>query len=46
MKLKDWAKLDLFTGIEVFLDWCLEHNLDHKDPAVFEQFKKELEAAE
>jgi hypothetical protein len=46
MKLKNWARLDLFAGIDVFLDWCLENNLDHKDPQVFEQFKKDLEAAE
>jgi hypothetical protein len=46
MKLKDWARLDLFSGIDVFLDWCQENNLDHKDPNAFEQFKKELEAAE
>ena len=44
MKLKEWAKLDLFTGINIFIDWCQENNLDHKDPNAFEQFKKELAA--
>jgi len=46
MKLKDWAKLDLFTGIDIFINWCQENNLDHRDAQVFEQFKAELESAE
>lgn len=45
MTLAHWSKLDLFTGIDIFIDWCREHNLDHQDPEVFEQFKKELKEA-
>ena len=43
MTLKEWARLDLFTGINIFIDWCEENELDHKDPEIFEQFKKELD---
>jgi len=46
MKLTEWAKLDLFTGINIFIDWCEENELDYKNPEIFEQFKAELEKAE
>ena len=42
LTLKQWCKLDLFTGIEVFIDWCKTNQKDHLDPEVFNLFKSQL----
>jgi len=42
LTLKQWSKLDLFTGINVFLDWCETNQKDHLNPAIFEEFKNQL----
>lgn len=42
LTLKKWCNLDLFTGINVFIDWCEKHQFDHSDPEVFELFKTQL----
>jgi hypothetical protein len=42
MKLKNWIKLDLFTGIRVFVEWCEQQELDYTDPENFTKFKEQL----
>ncbi len=42
LTLQQWSKFDLFTGIEIFLEWCETNQKDHLDPKVFEEFKNQL----
>jgi len=42
LTLQQWSKFDLFTGIEIFLEWCKTNQKDHLDPKVFEEFKNQL----
>jgi hypothetical protein len=44
MTFKEWTRLDMFYGIEVFIKWCEDCNLDPKAPGAFDLFVNDLKA--
>jgi hypothetical protein len=38
MTYKQWCMTDIFTGINIFIDWCEFHDFDYYDKEIFNLF--------